>query len=166
MNPLLERLRSRFASLAPRERRALLLGGAALALILLYLAVWQPVARAQHSRETALKESRALAVKLETIASEMQARQGSGGAPVPSNQSLLALVDQTRKASNVTKPPSRIEPEGDTTVRLWMEDVPFDGLVRWLGDLQMHYGVRVDAADIERQSATGLVNVRLTLMKG
>ena len=165
MTPI-ERARATWANLAPRERRTLGLGGVVLGLILLYLAVWQPVARARHSREVALKESRALAVQLETLAAEVQSRQGSGSAPVPTNQSLLALVDQTRKASSLTKPPSRIEPEGDTTVRLWMEDVPFDALVRWLGDLQMRYGVRVDTADIERQSATGLVNARLTLMKG
>jgi general secretion pathway protein M len=51
-------------------------------------------------------------------------------------------------------------------VRIWLEDVPFDGLVRWLGDLHARYGVRVDNADIERESGPGLVNARLTLVKG
>lgn len=165
MKPYLEQLRAWWNGLASRERRIVGLGGIALALTLAYLAIWAPVARLEHKREVALRDSRALAVQLERLASEVQARRG-GNAPVATNQSLLALVDQTRKSSSVTKPPSRLEPEGDTTVRVWLEDVPFDALVRWLGDLQARYGVRVDAADIDRQSGSGLVNARLTLMKG
>ena len=80
-------------------------------------------------------------------------------------QSLLAVVDQSRKASALTKPPSRLQPEGDGVVRIWLEDVPFDALLRWLADLQLRYGVRVDTADIERESAPGLVNARVTLMR-
>jgi general secretion pathway protein M len=161
----LEQLRARWTALAPRERRTLALGGIALALILAYLLVWAPVTRLHHKREVALADARALAVQLEKLAAEVQAHRG-GATPVATSQSLLALVDQTRKASSLTKPPSRLEPEGDSTVRIWMEDAPFDALVRWLGDLQTRYGVRVDAADIERQSGSGLVNARLTLMKG
>ena len=162
--PLIEQLRARWSGLADRERRVVGGGAVALALILVYLVAWTPVTRLHHKREVALKESRALAVQLERLAGEVQARRG-GAAPIATNQSLLSLVDQTRKASPLTKPPSRLEPDGDSTVRIWMEDVPFDALVRWLADLQQKYGVRVDTADIERQSAPGLVNARLTLMK-
>lgn len=162
---LAEQVRARWTALAPREQRTVTLGGIALVPILLYLALWAPVSKAVRTRSAALQESHAVAVQLERLAGEQQQHRG-GGAAVATNQSLLALVDQTRKASTLTKPPSRLEPEGDTTVRIWMEDVPFDALVRWLGDLQARYGVRVDAADIERQSGSGLVNARLTLMKG
>lgn len=163
MTPV-EQLRARWTALAPTERRTLTIGGIALVPILLYLLAWSPVTRLQHKREVALRDSRTLAVQLERLASEVQSRRG-GASPVATNQSLLALVDQTRKSSNITKAPSRLEPEGDTTVRLWMEDVPFDALVRWLGELQTRYGVRVDAADIDRVSGAGLVNARITLMK-
>ena len=161
----LEQLRTRWTALTDRERRIVTLGGIALGLILVYLVLWAPVAKARHAREVALKESHTLAVQLEKLATEVQRHRG-GSSPVATHQSLLALVDQTRKASSLTKPPSRLEPEGDTTVRIWMEDVPFDALVRWLGDLQTRYGVRVDTADIERTSGSGLVSARLTLMKG
>lgn len=157
---------SRWAALEPRERRTLGIGGVALALILAYLAVWTPLEKTHHKREVALRESRAIARQLEQLAAEVQANRGGGGAAVSTaGQSLLAVVDQTRRASSITKPPSRLEPEGDATVRIWLEDVPFDSLVRWLGELQLRHGVRVDAADIERQSGSGLVNARLTLMR-
>ena len=50
-------------------------------------------------------------------------------------------------------------------MRIWLDDVPFDALVRWLGDLHTRYGVRVEAANIERESGPGLVSARLTLMR-
>jgi general secretion pathway protein M len=166
MNAYLERFRAWWSGLAERERRVLGSGAAVLAVILLYLAVWEPLAGARRDRETALSEARALAVLLETLAAEAQRGHGPGGPTAGAGQSLLAVVDQSRKASALTKPPTRLQPEGEGMVRIWLEDVPFDALVRWLHDLQTRYGVRVDNADIERESAVGLVNARLTLMRG
>lgn len=164
MNPYLEQLRARWAALADRERRVVALGAAALALTLAYLLVWEPVVGARAAREAQLAEQRAIAVLLETLA--VEAQRGRGGAvTLGASQSLLAVVDQSRKTSGITKPPSRLQPEGDTAVRIWLDDVPFDALLRWLNDLQTRYGVRVDTADIERESGAGLVNARLTLMR-
>lgn len=164
MKAALERLRAAWAGLAERERRVVGAGGVALGLILAYLLVWEPLAGARQQRELELQAARALAVQLEDLAGVA----GRAGRPATQgkDQSLLAVVDQSRKASALTKPPSRLQPEGDNTVRIWLEDVPFEALVRWLGDLQLRYGVRVDNADIERESGPGLVNARLTLMRG
>lgn len=168
MNPnaAIERFRVWWSRLAERERRVLGGGAAVLGLVLLYLLVWEPLAGAQRERERALADARALATLLETLAVEMQQNRGSAGPAAGAGQSLLAVVDQSRRASALTKPPSRLQPEGDTTVRIWLEDVPFDALLRWLNDLQSRYGVRVDNADIERESGPGLVNARLTLIRG
>lgn len=166
MNPYFERARAWWSALADRERRILSGGAVVLGLILLYLAIWEPVTGARRARETELAQARALAVTLETLAAEAQRGRGARGPVAGTGQSLLAVVDQSRKASSLAKPPSRLQPEGDATVRIWLEDVPFDQLVRWLNELQTRYGVRVDNADIERESASGLVNARLTLMRG
>ncbi|MBI3171196.1 MAG: type II secretion system protein M [Hydrocarboniphaga effusa] len=165
MKAYFERFRDWWAGLAQRERQALSAGAAALALIVIYLALWQPVTQSRSSRETALTEARALAIRLEALALEVQRNRGAGGTIAGANQSLLAVVDQSGKASSLGKTPSRLQPEGDNTVRVWVEDVPFEAVMRWLNDLQTRYGVRVDNADIERQSAAGLVNVRLTLVR-
>ena len=163
MKAYLERFRAWWSGLADRERRFLSVGAAAAAVLLLYAGVWDPLSRAKARREADLRDARALAIQLEALAAQAPR---STGAVTGLDQSLLNVVDQSRRSSAVTKPPSRIQPEGDNTVRLWLEDVPFEGLVRWLGDLQTRYGVRVDTAEIERESAPGLVNVRLTLMRG
>jgi len=163
MNAYLERARAWWSGLAERERRVVGAGGIALGLILIYLLVWEPLTTTRQQRELDLQAARALAVQLEDLAGVA----GRAGQPAiqGKEQSLLAIVDQSRRASALTKPPSRLQPEGDGTVRIWLEDVPFDALVRWLGELQTRYGVRVDNAEIERESGPGLVNARLTLMR-
>lgn len=165
MKAWVERFRVWWATLVDRERRVIALGGGALGLIVLYLAVWEPLTGATHRLEVDLQAARALAVQLESLA--LLAPRAAGSAPqAGAGQSLLSIIDTTRKSSAVTKPPSRLQPDGEDTVRVWLEDVPFDGLLRWLGDLHARYGVRVDNADIERESGPGLVNARLTLVRG
>jgi general secretion pathway protein M len=160
----LERFSAWWATLAPREQRLLAVGGAVVALAVLHAAVWQPAVRARRALHSDLAAARALAGTLEVLAAELQRNRGAGTV-TGAGQSLLAVVDQSRRASSLTKPPSRLQPEGESTVRIWMEDVPFDALLRWLADLQLRHGVRVETADIERESAPGLVNARLTLVR-
>lgn len=164
MNAALERLRAWWSSRAGRERGLLGGGGAVLGLLVAYLAVWEPLVESRRRQQAELVAARALAVQIESLAA--LARSDGATTPAGTGQSLLAVVDQSRKASAMTKPPSRLQPEGDNTVRIWLEDVPFDDLMRWLGELQTRYGVSVDNADIERESGPGLVNARLTLVRG
>jgi len=159
-----QRFRAWWATLAQREQRVLAGGGVVLGLVVLYLGAWEPAVNAKQARQVALEDARALATQLEQLAVEVQRGRGAAGT-AGAGQSLLSVVDQSRRASALTKPPSRLQPEGDAMVRIWLEDVPFDALLRWLADLQLRYGVRVETADIERESAPGLVNARLTLVR-
>jgi type II secretory pathway component PulM len=102
MNAQIERLRAWWAGLAERERRVVGAGGVALGLILVYLLVWEPLTTARVQRELSLQAARAMAVQLE----ELAAVAGRAGRPAiqGKDQSLLAVVDQSRKASALTKP--------------------------------------------------------------
>lgn len=165
MNPALGKFRDWWSGRAERERRLLSAGAAVLAVILAYLLVWEPLQGLHQRRLAALSEARSLAIQLETLAAEAAA--GSGTARAGSrSQSLLSVVDQSGKSSGIGKAPSRIQPEGDGIVRVWFEDVPFDVLIRWLGDLRLRHDIVVADADIERESGRGLVNARLTLARG
>jgi len=163
MSTPLERAQAWWSALAERERRILGAGSVVLGAVVLYLAVWEPLAHARHQQHVDLAAARSLALQLEALgASGLR----GGGPTAGAGQSLLAIIDQSTKASALTKPPTRLQPEGEDTVRIWFDDVPFDVLMRWLGELQTRYGVRVDNADIERESGPGLVNARLTLVRG
>jgi general secretion pathway protein M len=165
MKVYLERLREWFAALAPRERLLVSICAVFVGATLVYAGGWLPLKRAHENRAQALAESRALAQRLESAAVDAQRLRGNGGARANRNLSLLAVVDQATKNGTLGRAPSRLQPEGDTEVRVWVEDVSFEALVRWLADLEARQGVTVLSADIEKQTAPGTVNVRLSLTR-
>ena len=95
-------------------------------------------------------------------AKQLRGAAVGGGA----GRSLLAVVDQTSKQSQLGSAVKRIQPDGQDLVRVSLEQASFDDLVLWLGDLQKAYGVSVVDAAIDRQSDAGRVNAHLTLKKG
>lgn len=165
MNQYLNQAREWFAGLAPRER--LMVGACAIFVVfaILYYGIWNSLANAHHKREKALAESRALATRLEVIGAEAMKARRSGGGAVNRSMSLLSAVDQSSKSGTLSKPPSRLQPEGDAEVRVWLEDVNFDGVLRWINELETRYGVMVQTVDIDQQSSPGLVNARLSLVR-
>lgn len=167
MKQTLDRLKEWFTALTPRERAMVSIGAAFTAFTLLYLSIWAPLANAHHRREQALASARALAARLEAISAQAQKSHlsGSGGAAINRNMSLLSAVDQAGKSGTLSKAPSRLQPEGDNEVKVWLEDVTFDGLVRWIAELETRYSVSVQTVDIEKESAPGLVNARLSLVR-
>jgi general secretion pathway protein M len=160
-------LRVRYEALTPREQ--LLVGAAALvvALALFYLALWMPVVSARRHAERELADNRAVAQRLEVIAASLAAGQnsGAGGPLVSRDASLLSAVDLASKNGTLSKAPTRLQPDGDNQVRVWIDAVQFDSLVRWINELQTRYGVRVENLDVERQPTAGLVNARLSLVR-
>ena len=73
---------------------------------------------------------------------------------------MLSIASATAKNYELSF--SRFEPIGDDRVRLWMEQIKFNNLVSWLGELETNNGI--SAVDISLDSASpGYVSVRLTL---
>lgn len=162
MKQRLQELLQRYNELAPRERRMVALAAAVVLVTILYLVIWEPLAQARQARAEALAQAREVAQQLEVAAASAAANRG-GNTPVQGRgQSLLTVVDQAARASTLGKPLSRLQPDGDTKVRAWIEDVPFDGLLRWLADLQTRYGISIENAEIEARG-NGTVSARLSL---
>ncbi len=163
MKPYLLQLQSRFDALAPRERLLVALAAVVVFITLLYLLIWEPLVKAHSSRAEALDTARALATRIETAAALSQ--RGTPGAGVDRATSLLAAVDQTSRSPVLGKAPSRLQPEGDREVKVWIEEVAFDNLLRWLAELESRYGIGASSAEIERGTAPGAVSARLTLVR-
>ena len=160
----LEPLLTRWRQLQPREQWVLAGGAVIVCLLLGWSLVVQPVLDARQRAEAALSAQRQLAVDLETAAARFGGR-GAGRSVSSANQTLIAVVDRSIRGSSIGKPASRLQPDGDSRARVWLEDVNFDALLAWLAELESRFGVRVDTADVDRSSGAGLVDVRLTLVR-
>ena len=149
----------------PRERW-LLAGAAALVVVVMpYVAVWEPLAERRAELDSEVDELRQDLAWMRGAAEEIEALEGEGAAaaePVTDEESLLSLVDRGAQQAGLDDHLSRVQPEGDGTLRVWMDGAPFDDVMAWLGRLQRS-GVAIEAMRVERTDQEGVVDVRLTL---
>ncbi|MEC7814920.1 MAG: type II secretion system protein M [Pseudomonadota bacterium] len=165
--PAIGKLVAKYDQLPARDRQALWVLGVALALMALYLLIWQPVTQF-HERALAERENAA------ELVAWMQANQqtidrlaSSAGntstvAQRPQDgRALMSLV--TRSATEAGLALQRFEPSGESAIRVWMENVPFANVAAWLEMLASEHGVLIDQAALDRSEQAGRVSVRLTL---
>lgn len=161
-------MRAWLEALAPRERLAVVLGAAALACVLVYAVLWQPFA-ARHARlAQVVAEQRALLAWAEQAARTIEGirqRGATPGAGMAEGQSLLTLVDATTRSAGVAPQVTRVQPEGQDVVRVWLDRVSFNQLALWLARLEGDAGVEAESVTVEPTDRPGQVNVRLGLRR-
>ena len=97
-------------------------------------------------------------------AKQLQSKlKASGSSGRTKGQSLLGIIDRTAKTGKLGKSVKRVQPDGQTKARVWMENASFDSMVNWLEKLQRQQGIRIVTSVIEKQDEPGLVNARLVL---
>ncbi len=162
MKQALAQLQQWFNGLERRERLLVSIGAVLVGITLLYLMLWEPIAKAHVHREADLASARQLAQRIELLAAQSRSSPNPG---INRSLSLLAAVDQSSKSGVLNKPLARIQPEGDTEVKVWLEAVPFDALLRWVDQLQTRDGIIVRSAQIEKDAASGAVGAQLSLVR-
>jgi len=153
-----------FTSLAPRERAMVSIAAVVVALALVYAVAWGPLASSVSRLQQSVEEQQGLKQWMQQSAAEVNQLRGAAGAS-DDHRSLLAVVDQTSKQSQLGPAVKRIEPDGQELVRVSLEQASFDDMMTWLGSLQRSFGVSVADVSIDRQSDSGRVNARITLKR-
>jgi len=151
----------RFRALPPRERW-MVIGGAVLAVLLLYLSLWLPLQGELARLRTSVPQEKVQLAQMQVQAREILQLRASGRVPA-SGGNLLANLEQSATANGLRGRIIRMEPDGNNGARLSIEGVHFNALVTWLASLQDQGGVRIEKATFEAQPAAGTVNARLVL---
>lgn len=158
---LAQRLWARYEVATPREQVAVKILGVVLALLIVFGVIVAPLHRYHSDARAAYRQ------QLETLA-WMQANRGLVGTAGigknrPAGESLLSLANQSARASGLAF--KRSEPAGDRGLNLWLERVPFNQVVAWLGQLERDYGVVASEFAASRRDEAGMVDVRVTLQE-
>lgn len=156
-------MKSWFAGLEANERRMIMIAAPLLLVMLLYVAVWEPVVNNVDSLRVSTAKQESLLVWMQGAAKEVKQLRGQSGqrAKPPSGQSLLSLVDRTAKSGQLGPALKRVQPDGEQKVRVWLEAASFDDVVRWLTSLEIRHGVHVASSVFQALETTGRVDVRL-----
>lgn len=156
-----ERLEARWSELEPRDRRALRVGGIALAVIVPLFVAWN-LHDSLAARRAALAESRALVA---AAGQRVAARLAAGAditAAAPDAAALQTRVLGAAARAGIDASSMTIEPQGAGQLRLGLRDAPFEAMATLLGALARWEGITVVSADITR-TAPGRVEASLSL---
>jgi general secretion pathway protein M len=79
------------------------------------------------------------------------------------DESLLVFVDRTARSAGLGPAVKRVEPQGVNQLQMRLEQVSFDQMLRWLGNLEQEHGITLINAVVDRQTESGRVDARLVL---
>jgi general secretion pathway protein M len=152
-----------------RERWLVAVGGLVAITLLPYVWFWEPLVDRAETLHKEVAEQRQDLRWMRKAAQRIEASGRASSAaqqPITDGRSLLGLVDRSARQAGLDEQVSRVQPDGDSSVRVWLERAPFNDLVRWLDELERPGGVRVSDLTVERTDESGLVDARLTLEVG
>jgi len=153
------------AGLDPQERLLVYGVAAVLAVILLYAVLVHPFHSSYDKLRNGVEESRSTLLWMQESALKVKQLKGANPAAGKgmAGRSLLSVTDDAARSAGLGTALKRVEPDGSTGVRVWLEDAAFDSVIGWLGVMASRYGVDVDSASMERAEARGRINARLSL---
>jgi len=148
------------------QQRLLVYGVAvSLAVLLLYAVLVHPFHVSYDELRDGVEQRRATLQWMQESALKVKQLKGANPAAGKGmeGRSLLSVTDDSARTAGLGAALKRVEPDGSTGVRVWLEDAPFDSVAGWLSVMDAHYGVDVDSATLERAATTGRINARLSL---
>ncbi len=159
----MQKLKEWFATLQPRERIAVSVAGALVALMVVYVFGLAPFYRSVNTLEASVTTRKADLAWIRSNSPEVQALVMSQPQLAPSGESLVLLVDRTAREAGLGGSLTNQTPTGATGIKVNLQDAAFDTLMVWLSGLQLTQGITIESATINRAAQPGLVNVSLEL---
>ena len=158
-------MRDWFEALQVREQWFVGVGGIVVALTVIWGVLWMPF-------DTGHKELRSNVAIWERSLNELRPLRAaiqSGANPravvvANSNETPVVVVDQTLRARGLNGALKRRQPTPNG-IRVEFENIAFDDLVLWLGDLSTRYSMEVQAGSmsVANRAGPGRINASLTL---
>lgn len=154
-----------FSGLNNRERLIVSGGAIMLLILLLYLMIWEPLNSKRAQLQTSVEAQKNTYTWMQQAAREVRQLSGKGAGVKKHTGSMLGTINNTAKPVLRGAILKRVEEDRQQGVRVWIEQVAFDDLINWLGQIQQQYGIRVSSLVSERHSKAGRVDVRLILQR-
>jgi general secretion pathway protein M len=155
-----------FTALEQREQIFVAAGAVVVLLTLVYAFVWLPLDTGQRSLSASVSRWERSLAELKPLKSVQVSTTTSRSANAGNvQQTPVVIVDQTLRARGLDRALKRSQPTTSNGIRVEFENVAFDELVLWLGDLSRQYGMHVTSGSMttNSQASPGRINATFTL---
>lgn len=157
-------MRDWFEALEPRERLFISAGAIVAVIAVIWGGIWMPLDKGHHNLQESVSMWERSLAELRPLTSQPQPTTTTQSQPrVSPAQAPVVIVDTTLRNRSLGQPKrSQPTPNG---IRVEFENIAFDDLVLWLGDLSNQYGMEVQAGSLSvvAQSDPGRINATLTI---
>ena len=155
-------IKSWYSGLNIRERNMVLILGIMMVLLILFIAVVLPLKNYMNDLDDRVATAKR---DLPEVAAKVQALQSRSGSQQPSSrQSLNQLITNSSKRYGLKF--SRIEErKRDEEIQVRLDDVEFDQLLRWVGQLEQQQGLVIDTLRVSDTDDIGMVDASIKFIK-
>lgn len=156
-----------FQSLETREQQFISVGAVFVIATLIYVLVWAPMQEKQtqlrkqiSTWELALADLRPLAAIISGGSSTAQPNSTR-----PNTTTPIIAVDQTLRSRGLERYRQNSQPTSSNGIRVTFENVAFDELMVWLGDIDTQHGLSLQSGSFTTSSSSvsGRINATLAL---
>ena len=159
-------MRNWFDSLEQREQLFVAAGALVVFVTLIYAFVWLPLDKGQQSMSASIATWERSIADLRPLSGAWPGSQNTGQ-PTQLNlqQTPVVIIDQSLRARGLDNALKRSQPTTSNGIRVEFENIAFDELVLWLGDLSTQYDMHVTTGSMSatRQAGPGRINATFTL---
>ena len=155
-------------NLQTRERYMVLAAAVLVSMAILYFAIWSPIASSRDAKQNRVEAKRDTVVWMSQKKQEVEHLKRINPNmfnKATDGRSLLAIVDTGAKQMGIRPAITRIEPKGEDSVHLYVEDIAFDYLVVLLGELERRNNIEVADASFNRSDQIGKVTGKVSLTR-
>ena len=156
-----------YDNLEAREQVFVLIGATFVLVALIYFMLWAPLDRNHRQIAASVsnwEQSLAELRPLQALAMSGNSSQTTGAAQ-SGDQPPIIIISQTLQSRGLEQYRRRSQPTTGNGVRVEFENIAFDDLVLWLGDLSDNHAMIVQAGSLSMatQAGPGRINASLTL---
>ncbi|MEM6512168.1 MAG: type II secretion system protein GspM [Pseudomonadota bacterium] len=158
-------MRDWYDNLEAREKLFVSVGAVIVVVSVVWGLIWVPLDRGHQDRQASVSTWERSLSELIPLKSRVASGNGAPTQSVRGNQTPVVIIDQTLRARGLDRALKRSQPTTSTGIRVEFENVAFDDLVVWLGDLSAQYGMQMQQGSFSSttRSAPGRVNASMTL---
>lgn len=149
-----------FAQLNQREQMSVLALGLAVALYLIYVLLWSPLASKRDSLEVQNHNVAGTLQRVDAMVSELLHLRDTG-VQAGSRRNLTSLINQS--TSRMQLQVSRLQPNSRGEIQVRMENAAFDDVLAWLHEMEYREGLLVREVSITQAGAVGRVNATVRI---